>query len=42
MVLFSDRDHGTSDQRVKWFRLGLQTGYLSKLKEIFEMPYHKL
>jgi predicted metalloprotease len=34
--------HGRSDQRVKWFRLGLQTGDLSKLKEIFEMPYNKL
>jgi predicted metalloprotease len=31
--------HGTSAQRVKWFRLGLQTGDLSKVKEIFEMPY---
>ncbi len=34
--------HGTSAQRVKWFRLGLQTGDLSKLKEIFEMPYGAL
>ncbi len=34
--------HGRSDQRVKWFRLGLQTGDLSKLKKIFEMPYDEL
>jgi predicted metalloprotease len=34
--------HGTSAQRVKWFRLGLQTGDLSKLKTIFEMPYEQL
>jgi predicted metalloprotease len=34
--------HGTSGQRVKWFRLGLQTGDLSMLKKIFEMPYDAL
>src|SRR5262245_46138381 len=34
--------HGRSDQRVKWFRLGLETGDLSKLKSIFEMPYDEL
>jgi predicted metalloprotease len=34
--------HGTSAQRVKWFRLGLRTGDLRKLKEIFEMPYDEL
>jgi predicted metalloprotease len=34
--------HGTSAQRVKWFRLGLETGDLSKLKAIFEMPYNQL
>jgi predicted metalloprotease len=34
--------HGTSAQRVNWFRLGLQTGDLSKLKKIFEMPYDEL
>lgn len=34
--------HGTSAQRVKWFRLGLQTGDLSMLKRIFEMPYDDL
>lgn len=34
--------HGRSDQRVKWFRLGLKTGDLSKLKAIFDMPYDEL
>src|SRR5262245_54156408 len=34
--------HGTSAQRVKWFRLGLQTGDLSMLKKIFEMPNREL
>jgi predicted metalloprotease len=34
--------HGTSKQRVKWFRDGLQTGDLRKLKTIFEMPYEEL
>jgi len=34
--------HGTSAQRVKWFRLGLQSGDRSLLKRIFEMPYDEL
>jgi predicted metalloprotease len=34
--------HGTSAQRIRWFRLGLQTGDLSKLKTIFEMRYEEL
>jgi predicted metalloprotease len=34
--------HGTSAERVKWFRLGLETGDLSKLKTIFEIPYQNL
>lgn len=34
--------HGTSAQRVKWFRLGLKTGDLSMLKRIFEIPYDQL
>ena len=34
--------HGTSAQRVKWFTMGLKTGDLSKLEEIFEMPYERL
>lgn len=34
--------HGTSAQRVKWFSRGLESGDLSRLKEIFEMPYERL
>jgi hypothetical protein len=34
--------HGTSAQRVKWYRRGLDTGDLKKLKDIFEMPYEQL
>jgi predicted metalloprotease len=34
--------HGTSEQRVRWFRQGLDTGDLSNLRRIFEMPYEEL
>jgi predicted metalloprotease len=34
--------HGTSEQRVKWFTLGLKTGNLRMLKKIFDMPYDEL
>jgi predicted metalloprotease len=34
--------HGTSEQRAKWFRLGLKTGDLSLMKKLFEMPYKQL
>ncbi len=34
--------HGTSEQRVKWFKLGLKTGDLTMLKKIFDMPYSEL
>ena len=34
--------HGTSAQRVKWFRLGFETGDMSKLEKIFDMPYEEL
>lgn len=34
--------HGTSAQRTKWFSLGLKTGDLSRLEEIFEIPYERL
>jgi predicted metalloprotease len=34
--------HGTSAQRVQWFRLGLQTGDLSMLKKIFTTPHQEL
>ena len=34
--------HGTSEQRVRWFRRGVETGDLSLLPKIFEMPYEGL
>ena len=34
--------HGTSAQRVKWYKRGLDTGDLSQLKVIFELPYEQL
>jgi predicted metalloprotease len=34
--------HGTSAQRTKWFDLGLKTGDLSRVKELFELPYERL
>lgn len=34
--------HGTSEQRVKWFRLGLKTGDLSMAEKLFELPYDDL
>lgn len=34
--------HGTSEQRVKWFKTGLQTGDLRLLKKLFELPYEDL
>jgi len=34
--------HGTSAQRTKWFRRGLETGDLKQLKVLFELPYDEL
>ncbi|OWK44358.1 neutral zinc metallopeptidase [Fimbriiglobus ruber] len=34
--------HGKSAQRVKYFRLGVQTGDMSKLKLFFDTPYSEL
>ena len=34
--------HGTSAQRVHWFKLGLKTGDMHMLKKIFDMPYGEL
>jgi uncharacterized protein len=34
--------HGTSEQRVRWFSHGLQSGNLGHLKELFERPYEEL
>jgi len=34
--------HGTAAQRVKWYRLGFETGDLRLLQRIFEIPYSDL
>ncbi len=34
--------HGTSEQRMRWFTLGLKTGDLSRIEDLFEMPYEQL
>jgi len=34
--------HGTSAQRSRWFRLGLQTGDLERAEELFKLPYEDL
>lgn len=34
--------HGTSAQRVKWFRRGLETGDTSQIKTLFDLPYREL
>lgn len=34
--------HGTSKQRVKWFNLGLKTGDLEQIKDLFDLPYDQL
>jgi predicted metalloprotease len=34
--------HGTSAQRIHWFKEGLKTGDMRRLKTIFDMPYGEL
>jgi hypothetical protein len=34
--------HGTSSQRARWFRLGFETGNVSKMEELFSRPYNEL
>lgn len=34
--------HGTSQQRVRWFRRGLETGDVAGMKVLFELPYSQL
>jgi uncharacterized protein len=34
--------HGTSEQRARWFRLGFDTGDLSKMMDLFNLPYENL
>ena len=34
--------HGTSEQRARWFRRGLETGNLELMNELFEVDYNRL
>jgi uncharacterized protein len=34
--------HGSSEQRVRWFRRGFQTGNLEEMDRLFDLPYDKL
>lgn len=34
--------HGTSEQRARWFRRGLESGDLSQLDMLFQLPYGQL
>ncbi|MEZ5301397.1 MAG: neutral zinc metallopeptidase [Verrucomicrobiales bacterium] len=34
--------HGTSEQRVRWFRRGFESGDFEAAKELFELPYEQL
>ena len=34
--------HGTSEQRARWFRLGFETGDLSRMMDLFKTPYESL
>ena len=34
--------HGKSEQRARWFRLGLETGDLSRMMDTFKMDYNSL
>ncbi len=42
MVVPDSFTHGTSQQRMKWFRLGLETGDVNKAAILFEIAYDKL
>jgi predicted metalloprotease len=34
--------HGTSDQRTRWFRLGFETGDVSRMMDTFKLDYSRL
>jgi predicted metalloprotease len=34
--------HGTSAQRARWFRLGFETGDLSRMMDLFKLPYNQI
>ena len=34
--------HGTSQQRVRWFRKGLESGDVEGMNALFDLPYERL
>lgn len=34
--------HGSSQQRVRWFRKGIETGDMQQMNQLFELPYDRL
>jgi len=34
--------HGTAEQRVKWFKRGLETGDVRGMQDLFDLPYEQL
>ncbi len=34
--------HGTSEQRMRWFKMGFQTGDVGQAKLLFDLPYNRL
>lgn len=34
--------HGTSEQRIRWFKAGFTSGRFKDLKQLFDMPYEEL
>ena len=34
--------HGTSEQRIRWFKRGFQSGDVSKMDDLFRLPYEQL
>ena len=34
--------HGSSAQRVRWFKRGLESGDVKRMTELFELPYERL
>ena len=34
--------HGTSKQRMRWFKQGFQTGDVKEARQLFDLPYEEL
>jgi predicted metalloprotease len=34
--------HGTSQQRLRWFKRGLETGDVAQMQQLFDLPYERL